>query len=98
MASLCQRRMIMQPRMTNIAMLVPDAFQALMSLGKSAKALGLPARTALLVEFRASQINGCAYCVYMHSKGLTRTGHTDYRLFALPPLPPTPHLSPSHPP
>jgi len=83
----------MQPRMTNIAMLVPDAFQALMALGKSAKALGLPAHTALLVELRASQINGCGYCVDMHARELKRSGDTDERIFAVAARRDTPYFT-----
>jgi AhpD family alkylhydroperoxidase len=73
----------MQARMTNIAMLVPDALQALLALGKSAKNAGLPQRTALLVHLRASQINGCSYCVDMHARELKHAGETDQRVFAV---------------
>jgi AhpD family alkylhydroperoxidase len=83
----------MQPRMTNIAMLVPDAFQALMALGKAAKSLGLPARTALFVELRASQINGCGYCVDMHARELKRSGETDERIFAVAAWRDTPYFT-----
>jgi AhpD family alkylhydroperoxidase len=79
--------------MTNIAMLVPDAFQALMGLGKAGKSLGLPARTALLVELRASQINGCGYCVDMHAKEMKRSGDTDERIFAVAAWRDTPYFT-----
>src|ERR1041385_4575752 len=37
-----------------------------------------------LVEFRVSQINGCAYCLDMHSKDLRHDGDTEQRLYMLP--------------
>jgi AhpD family alkylhydroperoxidase len=37
-----------------------------------------------LIEFRISQINGCAYCLDMHSKDLRHDGDTEQRLYTLP--------------
>ncbi|HEV7767667.1 MAG TPA: carboxymuconolactone decarboxylase family protein, partial [Thermoanaerobaculia bacterium] len=73
----------MQPRMKNVAMLVPEALKALHALKSSAEKGGLPARTIWLVELRASQINGCSVCVVMHSRELRKDGETDERLFAV---------------
>src|SRR5829696_6951195 len=73
----------MQARMTNPAMLLPDAMKALMTLGASSVKAGVPARTLLLVHLRASQINGCSVCVDMHSRELKQAGETDERLFAV---------------
>ena len=70
-------------RMTNPVMVVPDALQALLALGKSAKNAGVPPQTAFLVHLRASQINGCSYCVEMHSRELRQAGETDERIFAV---------------
>ena len=72
-----------QARMNHPAMIVPDAMQALQTLGKSVQKSGLPARTRDLVYLRASQINGCSVCVEMHSRDLKRAGETDERLFAV---------------
>ena len=77
----------MQARMNNPAMIVPDAMQALQALGKalttSAKNSGVPAQTLDLVYLRASQINGCRFCVDMHAREARKTGETDQRLFAV---------------
>lgn len=73
----------MQARMSNPAVRVPEAMQALQALGKAAKHGGLPSRTALLVHLRASQINGCGVCVDMHARELKHTGETDERLFTV---------------
>lgn len=74
----------MQPRMKNPAMVVPDAMQALMNLGAIAKKdNGVPAKTLSLMHLRASQINGCSFCVDMHAKELAKSGETVERLFAV---------------
>jgi AhpD family alkylhydroperoxidase len=73
----------MQARMSNPAMIVPDAMRALLALSRSAEQDGVPARTRDLVYLRASQINGCSVCVEMHSRDLKKAGETDERLFAV---------------
>jgi AhpD family alkylhydroperoxidase len=73
----------MQPRMTNIAMLVPDALTALMALNASTDRSGLSPLTPGLVHLRASQINGCSVCVDMHARMMKKEGETDQRLFAV---------------
>ena len=73
----------MHARMSNPAMIVPDAMQALLALGVSAEKGGVPSRTLGLVQLRASQINGCSLCVDMHPRHLKKAGETDERLFAL---------------
>ena len=50
-------------RMKNPAMVIPEAMQAIMALGKAAEASGVSKTTLALVHLRASQINGCSVCV-----------------------------------
>jgi AhpD family alkylhydroperoxidase len=52
----------------------------LMSAGKVVSDSGLPTATQHLVEIRASQINGCAYCTDMHTKDAAHDGETQARL------------------
>lgn len=73
----------MEARMESPALMFPDALKALYAFGKSAQQSSLPASTRGLVEFRASQINGCSVCVDMHAKMLKKEGETDERLFAI---------------
>jgi len=73
----------MQPRMTNIVILVPDALKAMQALGDAVHDSPLPGKTIDLVHLRASQINGCSVCVDMHAKQMKRAGETDQRLFAV---------------
>ena len=69
----------MKSRMKNIAMLMPDALQTLMALGKTAENGSVPAKTIQLVQLRASQINGCSVCVDMHYHFLRDLGETPER-------------------
>jgi AhpD family alkylhydroperoxidase len=83
----------MQARMTNPAMVVPGALDALIALGTSTKESGMPSRTLDLVHVRASQINGCSVCVDMHSRDAKQAGETDERLFAVAAWRETPYFT-----
>ena len=73
----------MQPRMKNPVMILPDALQPLMALGTLTKESGVPSRTLDLVHLRASQINGCSFCVDMHAREMKKSGETYERLLAV---------------
>jgi AhpD family alkylhydroperoxidase len=73
----------MQARMTNPALLVPDAMPALQALGKVVSQSGVPPKTIELMNLRASQINGCGVCAVQHPNIARQLGETDERLFAV---------------
>ena len=73
----------MSVRMKNPVMLVPGALQAAIALGAAVKDTGLPAITLGLIHLRASQINGCSYCVDMAGRELREAGETDARMVAV---------------
>ena len=73
----------MQARMTNPAMILPNALQTLLALGEVTKKGGIPQQTLELIHLRASQINGCSVCVDMHGHELKRDGETDLRLLSV---------------
>jgi AhpD family alkylhydroperoxidase len=73
----------MTPRMTNPALLLPEALEAALALSASTAKGDLPPRLTELVMLRASQINGCGVCVDMHTKGARRHGETEDRLHAV---------------
>ncbi|MET0985441.1 MAG: carboxymuconolactone decarboxylase family protein [Steroidobacteraceae bacterium] len=73
----------MTARMKNPVMVLPDALNHLLALGKDAEKGGVPLTTLKLVDLRASQINGCSLCVDMHSHELRQMGERDERLFAV---------------
>jgi AhpD family alkylhydroperoxidase len=83
----------MHARMSNPVMTVPDALQALSALGAAAKKGGVPSTTLYLVHLRASQINGCSYCVDMHARELKQAGATDERIFAVAAWRDSPHFT-----
>lgn len=58
-----------EARLTHPIMLFPESLKALQEVSRSARG-ALPSEIALLVELRASQINGCSVCVEMHSREL----------------------------
>ena len=73
----------MQARMDNPATIVPGAMPALMALGKAAHQGGVPEKTLHLVHLRASQINGCSFCVGMHAGEAKQAGDTDLRVISV---------------
>ena len=72
-----------EPRIPNIAGTVPEALQALLALAKAAAKGGIPPTTHKLVHLRASQINGCSFCVDMHSRELRDAGEPDERIWGV---------------
>jgi AhpD family alkylhydroperoxidase len=62
----------------------PEGFRALAATRPYFESASIPARLRALVELRTSQINGCAYCVDMHSQEARRAGETQQRLDGLP--------------
>jgi AhpD family alkylhydroperoxidase len=77
------RTTIMQTRMKNPAMIIPDAMQALLALQSATEKGGVPSTTLGLVHLRASQINGCSACVDSGTCYARSAGESDERLFAV---------------
>ncbi len=59
------------------------AAAALQALGKAVDASGLDKTLTELVKLRASQINGCAFCIDMHTKDARARGESEQRLYTL---------------
>ena len=59
------------------------AFEALLGVEKYLHGCGLETTLLDLIKLRASQINGCAYCIDMHWKDLRAAGETEQRLYGL---------------
>lgn len=73
----------MQSRMNNILAVLPEVLPAMRSLQAAAGKTGLPEKTAHLVHLRASQINGCGFCVDLHPRLMKKAGETDRRIHAV---------------
>ncbi len=67
----------------NFKRLVPAAYRAMLALESYVHQTGLESSLLELVKMRASQINGCAYCLDMHSKDARAAGETEQRLYVL---------------
>jgi AhpD family alkylhydroperoxidase len=73
-----ERRELMEPRLKSA--MNSDLIAATQHLHKAIAAGGVGRRLLLLVHLRASQINGCAPCVYASIAGAKKAGETDERL------------------
>src|SRR5213078_674083 len=71
----------MQPRID--PKIAPGAYQAVGGLETYLHQSGLELSLLLLIKLRASQINGCAYCIDMHWKDLRAGGENEQRLYGL---------------
>jgi AhpD family alkylhydroperoxidase len=67
----------------NYTQAAPGGFKALRDLQAYVESSGLEHPLLELVKMRASQINGCAYCLDMHSKDARAAGETEQRLYVL---------------
>src|SRR6185312_14810230 len=61
----------------------PEGVKAMWAMENYVRHCGLEPSLLELVKFRASQINGCAYCIDMHTKDARAHGETEQRLYAL---------------
>jgi AhpD family alkylhydroperoxidase len=61
----------------------PDGYKALLGVERYIRQCGLEQRLIELVKMRSSQINGCAYCLDMHSRDARRAGESEQRLYLL---------------
>ena len=71
----------------------PGIMQAMLGLERQVRQAGLDHKLIDLVRMRASQINGCAYCLDMHSKDARAKGETEQRLYGLDAWRETPYYS-----
>jgi AhpD family alkylhydroperoxidase len=72
----------MKPRM-NYFQAAPETLKALLALEAQITTSGLEQSLIELVKTRASQINGCAYCINMHTQDARKHGETEARLYLL---------------
>jgi len=77
----------------NIAEAQPAAMKAMLHLENSVRGLGLEPSLYELIKIRASQVNGCAYCIDMHTKDARAAGETEQRIYGLDAWRETPYYS-----
>lgn len=64
----------------NYGVVAPEAIKAMMGMEQAVKDLGLEPGLFHLIKLRASQINGCAFCINMHSREARADGESQQRL------------------
>ena len=83
----------MEPRL-DLYKASPDAIRAMLAFSAATEKLSIEKPLLELVKLRASQINGCAFCVDMHSADARKGGETERRLYALSAWHETPFFTP----
>lgn len=71
------------PTRFNYAKVAPGVYEAMDALDSYVQGSAVERPLVLLVQLRASQINGCAYCLDMHWKDLRAAGEQEQRLYSL---------------
>lgn len=61
----------------------PEAYQTMLKLEKFVNESGLDKKLIELIKIRASQINGCAFCLDMHTQDVRKLGETEQRIYLL---------------
>lgn len=64
--------------------IAPDLMQHMVDMDAAVSGSGLPPLLTHLIKLRASQINGCAYCLHLHSRDARASGESQGRLDLLP--------------
>lgn len=61
----------------------PDAYRAMVQLEAVVRHSGIESKLLELIKIRASQLNGCAFCIDMHTKDARHKGETEQRIYSL---------------
>lgn len=77
----------------DLSVIEPDGFKTMFGFEKYISTTGLSKQHYELIKIRASQINGCAFCLDMHTKDARKLGETEQRLYTLSAWRDTPFFS-----
>jgi AhpD family alkylhydroperoxidase len=66
-----------------MAAVVPDGYQAMVGLERWTASAGLDRRLHELIKIRACQVNGCAFCIDLHTRDARKHGEKEARIYAL---------------
>ncbi|WP_101788447.1 carboxymuconolactone decarboxylase family protein [Nonomuraea indica] len=67
----------------DVVKLAPEAYRSFLAVEDLLARSSVPHGTMELLKLRVSQINGCAFCVDMHSRDLQRSGEADQRIWSV---------------
>jgi AhpD family alkylhydroperoxidase len=70
----------------------PEAMKAMLALSQTVEKTALAPQLIDLINYRVSQLNGCAFCLDMHSKDARARGETEQRLYMMSAWREAPHL------
>lgn len=73
----------MENKRLNMYKAVPELYKAMMSLENALQQTSLTPIEKELIKIRASQINGCAFCLNMHTRDARKIGETEQRIYLL---------------
>jgi AhpD family alkylhydroperoxidase len=76
------KQTIMQQRL-NLKQVTPDAYKAMLAFDAFSEKTSLTHTHRDLIKIRSSQLNGCSYCIDMHTKEAREHGETEQRIYAL---------------
>src|SRR6516164_665063 len=82
----------MMQKRPQYAKVCPEALNAMLALAQAVEKTGLSPQLIELVNYRVSQLNGCAFCLDMHSKDLRARGETEQRMYMISAWREVPHL------
>lgn len=80
---LCFKKYNIMEKRLNVQEVQPEAYRSLMALEKYLAGTSVQKNYKELIKIRASQINGCAFCIDMHTKDALKGGETPQRIFLL---------------
>ena len=66
-----------------MGIVLPDSYKALYGPDAIIRSSGIPTLQQEMIKIRASQINGCAYCVNLHAKAARKLGETEERIYLM---------------
>lgn len=72
----------------------PEGYKAMYGLERTAREASIPVKLKELIKIRASQLNGCAFCLDMHTKEARKIGETEQRLYTLSAWRESPYFTP----
>lgn len=72
----------MEPRI-NLHAVSPELLKPMLALSESVEKSGLEKSLMALIKIRASQVNGCAYCLHMHTREARNAGESEERIYLL---------------
>ncbi|MEV0183196.1 carboxymuconolactone decarboxylase family protein [Streptomyces sp. NPDC050625] len=68
----------------NYSAVAPDAYKSMLAMQKYLASSSIDSTLHELIKIRVAQINGCAYCVYVHTREARKLGEDENRIYALP--------------